>query len=247
MAGMPSVIYNPFTRSNIHVPFKVLPESLYINYRLTPHQKTIVENYIADKNLKFNMEKISMQKNLKSGYYLSLNIYNCTSPVFLNDKVTTRFEINTYVNDECRKGTLIIDYLSNELSMDPVNIFKRLSSLCYNNNTIVGKSKSQQIFLETKIKTDCINDEYIFIDDDLVSYSDNIFYMNGIYDKLFYDASLTKASLKIPNISNLNFTFLNITFDEPESVFYFEEQIDFVGGVWYNIFKPPRATRCSIN
>ena len=85
------------------------------------------------------------------------------------------------------------------------------------------------------------------IEDDLVDYSDNIFYMNGIYDKLFYDASLTKASLKIPTISFLNFTFLNITFDEPESVFYFEEQIDFVGGVWYNIFKPPRATRCSLN
>ena len=247
MAGMPSVIYNPVTRSNIHVPFKVLPESLYINYRLTPQQKTVVENYIADKNLKFNMEKISMEKNLKSGYYLSLNIYNCTSPVFLNDKVTTRFEINTYVNDECRKGTLIIDYLSNELSMDPVNIFKRLSSLSYSNDKIVGKSKKQQIFLETIVKTDYINDKYMHIEDDLVDYSDNIFYMNGIYDKLFYDASLTKASLKIPTISFLNFTFLNITFDEPESVFYFEEQIDFVGGVWYNIFKPPRATRCSLN
>ena len=247
MAGMPSVIYNPFTRSNIHVPFKVLPESLYINYRLTPTQKTVVENYIADKNLKFNMEKINMEKNKKSGYYLSLNIYNCTSPVFLNDKVTTRFEINTYVNDECRKGTLIIDYLSNELSMDPVNIFKRLSSLSYSNNKIIGKSKKQQIFLETKIYTDYQNDEYIFIDNDLIDYSDNIFYMNGIYDKLFYDASLTKASLKIPTIYGLNFTFLNITFDEPESIFYFEEQIDFVGGVWYNIFKPPRATRCSIN
>ena len=247
MAGMPSVIYNPFTRSNIHVPFKVLPESLYINYRLTPHQKTVVENYIAEKNLKFNMEKINMQKNLKSGYYLSLNVYNCTSPVFLNDKVTTRFEINTYVNDECRKGTLIIDYLSNELSMDPVNIFKRLSSLCYSNNKIVGKSKSQQIFLETKIKTDIINDEYIYIHNDLVDYSDNIFYMNGIYDKLFYDASLTKAILKKPTLCDLNFTFLNITFSEPECVFYFENQIDFVGGVWYNIFKPPRATRCSVN
>ena len=99
------------------------------------------------------MEKISMEKS-KSGYYLSLNIYNCTSPVFLNDKVTTRFEINTYVNDECRKGTLIIDYLSNELSMDPVNIFKRLSSLSYSNDKIVGKSKKQQIFLETIVKTD---------------------------------------------------------------------------------------------
>ncbi len=246
LTGMPSIVYNPFTRANIHVPFNVLPESLYINYKLTPEEKNVVENYISEKNLKFNMEKITMQKNIKSGYYLSLNIYNCTSPVFLNSKETTRFEINTYVNDECQKGTLIVDYLSNELSIDPVNIFKRLSSLTYSNNKIVGKSKSQEIYLETKICIDPVNDEYVFITDDLTDYSDNIFYMNGIYDKLFYDASLTKAILKKPTLCDLNFTFLNITFSEPESVFYFENQIDFVGGVWYNIFKPPRAKRCSV-
>ena len=43
MAGMPSVIYNPFTRSNIHVPFRVLPESLYINYRLTLNKKQLLK------------------------------------------------------------------------------------------------------------------------------------------------------------------------------------------------------------
>ncbi len=237
MAGMPSVIYNPFTRSNIHVPFKVLPESLYINYRLTPQQKTVVENYIADKNLKFNMEKISMEKNLKSGYYLSLNIYNCTSPVFLNDKETTRFEINTYVKHKEKKGTLIIDYISNQLSMDPVNIIKKKSYLEYNKNEINGENLNKTILLHSKIKTNIEKDAYILIHDDLADYSDIIFYTNGIYDKLFYDTSLTKASFKIPILDGLNFTFLNITFSTPHSVFYFENQIDFVGGVWYNVFK----------
>ena len=65
--------------------------------------------------------------------------------------------------------------------------------------------------------------------------------------KLFYDATLTRASLRIPQVHNLTFCFLNMTFNNPHSIFYFEDQIDFVGGVWYNIFKPPRATRCSVN
>ena len=42
ITGMPSIIYNPITLNSIHVPFNVLPESLYINYKLTPHQKKIV-------------------------------------------------------------------------------------------------------------------------------------------------------------------------------------------------------------
>ena len=247
LAGMPSVVYNPFTKANIHVPFKVLPKSLYINYKLNSFQKNAVQNYISEKNLNFNMEPIALEVSEEPAYYLSLNIYNCTSPVFLNDKETTRFEINTYVNDNCNKGTLIIDYLSNELSMDPVNIFKRLSSLKYKNGEIIGKSKSQNIYLYTNLSVDLSNDEYYIIQDDLMDYSDNIFYTNGIYDKLFYDASLTRASLRIPQVHNLTFSFLNMTFNNPHSIFYFEDQIDFVGGVWYNIFKPPRATRCSVN
>ena len=248
LTGMPSIVYNPITRTNIHVPFNVLPNSLYINYRLTPLQKTAVENYISEKNKKFHLEPIAMNPDKTDlDYYLSLNIYNCTSPVFLNDKETTRFEINTYVNDECKKGTLIMDYLSNELSIDPIYIFKRLSSLSYTKDNITGKSLSQNIFLKTNIQMDPSEDPCFPINDDLIDYSDTIFYMNGIYDKLFYDTSLTKASLKIPILEDLQFTYLNITFDQPDSVFYFENQIDFVGGVWYNIFKKPRGIRCSVN
>ena len=237
ITGMPSIIYNPITLNSIHVPFNVLPESLYINYKLTPDQKIIVHNYITEKDPFFNMEKISIIKNEVPDYYLSLNIYNCTSPVFLNDKETTRFEINTYVKRKEKKGTLIIDYISNQLSMDPVNIIKKKSYLEYNKNEINGENFNKTILLHSKIKTNIEKDAYIFIHDDLADYSDIIFYTNGIYDKLFYDTSLTKASFKIPILNGLNFTFLNITFSTPHSVFYFENQIDFVGGVWYNVFK----------
>ena len=60
LAGMPSVVYNPFTKANIHVPFKVLPESLYVNYKLNGFQKNVVQSYISDLNLDFNMEPITL-------------------------------------------------------------------------------------------------------------------------------------------------------------------------------------------
>ena len=79
--------------------------------------------------------------------------------------------------------------------------------------------------------------------DDLSYYSDIIYYANGIYDKLYYDSTLTNAVLKIPKIISLNFTYLNITFSKPESIFYFQNQIDFVGSVWENLFKLKKQYR----
>ena len=68
MAGMPSVVYNPFTKANIHVPFKVLPKSLYINYKLNSFQKNAVQYYISDKNLNVNMEPIGLEVSAAPAY-----------------------------------------------------------------------------------------------------------------------------------------------------------------------------------
>ena len=72
ITGMPSIIYNPITLNSIHVPFNVLPKSLYINYKLTPDQKNIVHNYITEKEPFFNMEKISIIKITLLAYQFSL-------------------------------------------------------------------------------------------------------------------------------------------------------------------------------
>ena len=38
------------------------------------------------------------------------------------------------------------------------------------------------------------------VSDELSYYSDYIYYRNGIYDKLYYDSSLVKSSIRIPKI-----------------------------------------------
>lgn len=234
MTGMPLITYNPLSNVNFHAPFTVNPESLYINYRLTQSQYEIVNDYVKSRNPYFSMEPIRIAGYDKPEYYLSLNIYNCSSPLFLNEQGMTRFEINTYVTDGIRKGTLIMDYMSNALSMDPVNVFKDAVPIFYNNGSIVGKVDN--IYLNSTILFS-VKDPRFYPADDLSYYSDIIYYSNGIYDKLYYDSTLTNAILKIPKIISLNFTYLNTTFSKPESIFYFQNQIDFVGSVWENLFK----------
>jgi hypothetical protein len=151
----------------------------------------------------------------------------------MNDNGMTRFEINTYVTNKQQKGTLIIDYISSALSMDPVNIFKNSIPLKYNNGEIIGIDDN--ILLNASLNLSD-KDSQFYLDKDLAKFSDIIYYTNGIYDKLFYDTSLTEAFVKVPKIQNLRFDYINLTFSRPDSIFYFKNEINFVGAVWQNLF-----------
>ena len=126
-----------------------------------------------------------------------------------------------------------MDYLSNALSMDPVNIFKDQEQLEYKNGKIFGYDK-QSIFLNCTLVINRL-DQLFPIGDDILPYTDVIYYSNGIYDKLFYDTSLTNAQTLSPSIDYLEFRFLNLTFKEPDSIFYFKDNINFVGSMWDNL------------
>ena len=236
MTGMPFLVYNPYSRVNFHSPFTISPKSLYINYKLDVEQLNQLNKYVKTKTNNFDLMPISMEKayDEKLDYYISLNIYNCSSPVFLNKDQITRFEINTYVKNNEKKGTLIVDYMSNGLSMDPVNIFKSKDKLFYDGTTIYGKNRYESIFINGTINMDYTNNVF-HVSDYLSEYSDYIYYRNGIYDKLFYDTSLTYAKTLIPSVKHLEFRFLNLTLKKPDSIFYFEDDIHFVGSMWDNL------------
>ena len=232
MTGMPLLTYNPMSNVNFHGPFTVSPKSLYINYKLSDSQRKNVENYINEYDNNLKMEPIRINDNSPAQYYLSLNIYNCTSPLFLNDNGMTRFEINTYVTNGKEKGTLILDYISSALSMDPVNIFKTPNNLTYTDNNIYANDDYIKLNITLKYSK---NDKIFKHSSDLTEYSDYIFYKNGIYDKLFYDTSLVKSKLKTMNLEHLEFNYLNISFVRPENAFYFLNEIYFVGSMWDNL------------
>lgn len=229
LTGMPMIAYNPFRGEPLHCPFEVKEKSLYINYILSHFQKNKLDEYL--KNSPLSLMPITM--NNETNYFLSLNIYNCSSPLFMNDNVMTRFEINTYVKNQYNEtGTLILDYLCSELSMDPVNLFKTKDTLYYHNSSIFGiNSKIKLAFDFVMNETDHL---YV-IDKHLIEFTDKVFYKNGIFDKIYYDTSLLNPILKIPYIEDLKFTFLNMEFLNPYSVFYFSQPIHFVGSMWHNL------------
>ena len=109
-----------------------------------------------------------------------------------------------------------------------------------NNNKLYGYVKQKNIDFNFTIKLN----EKLYRDrlsHDLIKYTDRIYYLDGIYDKLYYDTSLLNNPIVIINNNNNNnnnieFNFLGSKFYNPDSVFVFSEPINFVGSMWENLF-----------
>ena len=243
VTSFPLFTYNPINYNTIYSSFDVKPKSTYINYKLNDNQVDLLKNYLRENTNELKIKKMFLEKEQKTkDYFISVNIYNCTSPLFtiFNNQNIARCEINTYVVDKFKDdGTLIMDYSSNFLSMDPVNIFKlpNLTKFLLLNNTINCEAIGENFNLDLKYKF-FKNNKIFNINEELHQLSDKIFYRNGIYDKLYYDSSLVKCVAKIPSkIYNINFEFLGMKFKEPSSIFYFENELRFAGSMWNNLYE----------
>lgn len=240
LSGMPIITYNPITQNTLNVPLTVFPYSTYINFKLDDQQSQYLSDYIGQYSNDLELVSIPMTPLDTKSKYLSINVYNCTSPVFMNEEqIITRCEINTYVRDKRSGalGTLIVDYLSNGLSMDPLNIFKLPDNVQFVNkgtrNEIECTSKREQIYLALNITK--LLDFTRTISDELIKYTDNVYYKNGIMDKIYYDSSLVDATIKTPSIdTDVKFRYKDLCFTRADSIFHFTNPIRFIGGMWEN-------------
>ena len=69
-----------------------------------------------------------------------------------------------------------------------------------------------------------------------MKYTDRVYYKNGIYDKIYFDSSLTSADLREPYLfTDFKFTYRDLNFTDLHSIFYFKNEIRFIGGMWDNL------------
>lgn len=244
LVGMPQTANNPINKNILYAPFNVNEKSTYINYKLNTQQVNQISDILKKKNnLKLIPTSLFDYQYENKDYYLSINIYNCTSPIFdfFINEPATRCEINTYVvNRNEVKGTLIMDYISNILSMDADKIFKAPGKIMFKNqdNKLYGKAKNKNIDLDFNIDIKYKNPKIKpILSDSLIIKTENIFYNSGIYDKVYFDSTFLKNNIIICNNHDINFKFYDIEFNNIHSVFYFEKNINFIGGMWYNIFQ----------
>jgi len=240
MIGLPQYIYNPISNNNFLAPLTVEPYSTYVNFKLDEYQVDYLNHYIKEFSTDLTIVPLKISKYEFPSYYINVNVYNCTSPILMDNKNTVRCELNTYVkNSDGTLGTVILDYISNGISLDPINLFKKSNEISFSRvngyNIIDCTSEQQQIDLQ--LSYSILNGEEFTISKELVDYTDNIYYKNGIMDKIYYDSSLTRAKIRETNfISNFHFKYRDLEFTEIDSVFYFRDELRFVGSVWDNLY-----------
>ena len=71
LTGMPFITYNPITNIPFHATFDVMPESLYINYKLNNLQYETINKYINSQNPDFTMLNTEISKHYQTGAGIS--------------------------------------------------------------------------------------------------------------------------------------------------------------------------------
>jgi hypothetical protein len=250
--------YNPFkifSKSFIS-NFNIKPNSLYINFELSLTQIEEINNNIPNY---LTITPISLLNNDKKKNIISINTYNVTSFLFDN-KIIPRLEINIYVKNKFTNkiGTLILIYTTNGFSFDPINLLTQKDELFLNikNNIINCKVNNKNLFFETKINIDnpeaskaithlwnIDNFKKRNLSKDLIIATDNIYYQNGIIEKMFYNSDFIYTKInELKNIKNIYFKFyftipgsnIQLKFNKISSIFMFLDNIYFTTETWSN-------------
>jgi len=75
------------------------------------------------------------------------------------------------------------------------------------------------------------------ISSNLIKFTDKVFYKNGLYDKVYYDSSLIHNKIIDVKDYEVYFKFFDLEFNNVDNIFYFENEINFIGGMWDNLNK----------
>ena len=241
LTGMPILTYNPITKNNFIAPVEISPFSTYLNFKLSEDQTSSLNKYIQTFNKDLEIVPIKLlNEESESSFYLSANIYNCTAPIMSNTQEIGRCEINTYIYDKANNkyATIILDYLSNQISMDPVNVFKPSEEMIYlnDNNNLKSKCFSKKDTIVLDYNFDLSSGKNIKLSDELIKFTDKIYYKNGLYDKIYYDSSLTQPEIIYPDKYQLSFQYRDLNFYDIDSIFYFKNKIQFAGSMWHNLY-----------
>ena len=84
-----------------------------------------------------------------------------------------------------------------------------------------------------------INKDNIKLSEKLMEYTDKVFYKNGIYEKLYYDSKLRNSKIYKVNENKFNIEYRDLHLKKPDSIFYFSEELNFVGSFLLQIKASP--------
>ena len=174
------------------------------------------------------------ENDTSQDYYVTLSIYEIEGAV-----EGTRAEWSVYVdNGNGREKFMIIDLQTEDAAVDPVSLINLPSKV---HHDVVGST------LSTIVSSATINFEASFdmhgsteetLSLDWIEAGDYVCHINGICDKLFYDAETLDVPVHLPTSVRINkivtpwSAFINTT---PSAVFYRDNIREYAVKPWHNL------------
>lgn len=227
-----------FGRSKPHISFKIEndPPSIYFNFKIRNDMIETLENKL-DLPQGFKLTKIqTLTEDTEAYYWWTSNLYRVSG--LANG---LRAECSVYVEDpEGRKRYMIVKARTNKKSMDPIDIVTPASRLEYSLNDkelniYIGAEKDT--YFKAKITIPEVKST-VFATREWIQANDEIYWLNGIYDKPYYNGQMACAELiKLPlDTVKIENTTEWGAFIEPEAqIVMFPAGHEYLVSPWWNI------------
>jgi hypothetical protein len=168
------------------------------------------------------------------GHYLTLSVYE------IDDAIEgTRAEWSVYTDDGDGRppNMMVLDLMTEEVGIDPVSIINLPSDVRHDlaDGVLSTRLSSSQIRFEASFETAGAAGEALSLD--WVEAGDVVCYLNGICDKLYYDAETLDVPVRRPlavTVDTFSTPWNDFVTDTPV-VFYRDNAQEYVAKRWYNL------------
>jgi len=167
-------------------------------------------------------------------YYLTLRVFEAQDSI-----EGTRAEWGVYVDDGGgREHFLVIDLQTEDAALDPVSLINLPSQVSHElvATTLTTSLSSSSIAFDASFDTSGGTDEALSLD--WIEAEEEVCHMNGICDKLYYDAETLDVPVHLPVSVTVNAmetpwdTYIDTT---PSAVFYRDNYRELVVKSWHNL------------
>jgi hypothetical protein len=169
------------------------------------------------------------------GHYLTLSVYEIDDAI---EGTRAEWSVYTDVGDGRPPNMLVLDLMTEEAGIDPVSIINVPSGVGHDliDGVLSTRLSSSHIIFDASFETAGAASETLSLD--WVEAGDVVCYLNGICDKLYYDAETLDVPVHRPvevTVDTFSTPWNNFVLEQPAVVFYRNNAQDYVAKRWHNL------------